>query len=158
MSRISIAQITSAIAATLRAHLEVDGVRVQDGARLPAPDTRDSLTEAMPDLPAVQVYWQASRHDALTTDRLTLGGGVRPTRLTFYADVYARRRGHIAEEMVSVLAQTDAVCAALEAQRHPPFFGLSGARALAWSAERATFEVGGSAYAGARFVIEVWVY
>ncbi|MCK6581194.1 MAG: hypothetical protein L6Q98_24145 [Anaerolineae bacterium] len=146
MTQVTINAINTAIAETLGATAGV--VRVQDAG---------DLGEGLLDLPAIQVYWQGSiTEPGGETDRRTFGAGVRLTRLTFYADVYARQRSHLGEDMTRTLAL--AVQTVLEAQHQPPFFGLAGVRALRWNAERVTFDYGGAAYAGVRFVIETTVY
>ncbi|MBK8023517.1 MAG: hypothetical protein IPK19_19310 [Chloroflexi bacterium] len=144
MERVTIAAINTAIAETLGGAAGI--ARAQDAG---------DLSEGVIDLPAVQVYWQGS---TTALDRVTFGAGVRQTRLTFHADVYARQRSHLGEDMAKVLVLAEAVQTVLEAQGRPPFFGLAGIRDLRWSAERATFDYGGAAYAGVRFVIEVGVF
>lgn len=148
MTRVTISAINTAIAEALGAAAGV--VRVQDAG---------DLGEGLLDLPAIQVYWQGSiTEPGGETDRRTVGAGVRLTRLTFHADVYARQRSHLGEDMTRTLALAEAVQSVLEAQNQPPFFGLAGVRALRWNAERVTFDYGGTAYAGVRFVIETTVY
>ncbi|MDZ4768357.1 MAG: hypothetical protein SGJ24_04450 [Chloroflexota bacterium] len=145
---VSISAINTAIAETVGTATGI--VRVQD-----VPD----LTEGAHDLPLVQVYWQSSvTDDEGSTDRLTFGAGVRLTRLTYHADVYARQRSHLGEDVAKTLALAEAVQTVLERERGGAFFGLAGVKALRWSAERITIENGGTQYMGARFIIDVWVF
>lgn len=149
--RETISAINTAVAAALRAAEGI--VRAEDAGR-------GELSEGIPDLPTLQVYWQALATDAENahTDRRTFGAGVRATQLTFHADVYARQRSHLGEDVAATLALAEAVQTVLEAQASAPFFGLDAIRALKWSAQRVTFEFGGGRYSGVRFVIDLWVY
>lgn len=157
MARVTRAQICTAIADTLRATAGV--VRVQDGGTRPTMGSEDrALTESMPDMPGIQVYWQSSEQDANGVDRVTFGAGVRRSKLTYWADVFVRVRSQLGEDVPAVLEITEAVEAVLEAQRSSPFFALEGVKALHWGSERVAFESGGQGIVGVRFTIEVWVF
>ncbi|MDZ4771207.1 MAG: hypothetical protein SGJ24_18960 [Chloroflexota bacterium] len=140
--------LDSAIARALASAAGI--VRVQDAA---------ALTEGIPDLPLIQVLWTGSQTSpGAASDRLTFGAGVRSTDITFTIDVYARPRSHLGEDAARAIDTADAVQAVLESERHPPFFGVTGANAIRWRAERVTFEYGATAYAGVRFTLTVTVF
>ena len=148
MSLLSITQTNTAIAETLGSAAGIS--RAQDAA---------DLTEGMPDLPALQVYWQSLSTDAdsADTDRRTFGAGVRVSRLTFHADVYARQRSHLGEDMARVLELAEAVQTVLENQT-TPLFGEEHIQSCHWSAQRVTFDYAGASYAGIRFIIDLTVF
>lgn len=148
MSRLSITRINTAIASTLGSAAGI--ARAQDAA---------DLTEGMPDLPALQVYWQSLSTDAGNgdTDRRTFGAGVRVSRLTFHADIYARQRSHLGQDMARVLELAEAVQTALENQSSP-IFGEEHIQSCHWSAQRVTFDYAGASYAGIRFVLDLTVF
>ncbi len=119
----------------------------------------DTITESIQNLPLVQVYFESEDTSAFSeNDRLTFKAGVRAPHITVYADVYARQRAHIGEDMTAVQTLAEAVRSVLEAQDTKPYFGLSGLQAYRWRSERVTFEYAHVKYAGIRFTIEVWVY
>jgi hypothetical protein len=143
----TIRALNSAIA---RALASARGIaRVQDA---------DQLTEGIPDLPLIQVVWTGMESLPADSDRLTFGAGVRPVELTYTVDVYARQRSHIGEDTTAAIAAADAVHQALEYAAHAPCFGLEGARALRWRAERTVFQFGAAVYAGARFTLTVTLW
>ena len=146
---ITLAQICDAIESTL------------GGATgLERSESYDELTEgAHPgDLPLLQVYPNDGTTDPSgNTDRTTFRGGVRQTALTIHADVYARQRSHIGEDMKAVVNSMDAIINVLEAQNVKPYFGLVGIKAFAWRWERVTFIYGDPQlpYAGVRFYLSI---
>lgn len=116
------------------------------------------LTENIPDVPLIQVYWNRSEQDASPgskADRTTFGAGVRNTLIQFYVDYYARARSHIGEDMAALMEGLDAIQIIVEAQDTKPYFGLDGIKAFRWYADRVEFVYGGTNYAGVRFVLTV---
>lgn len=120
----------------------------------------DELTEGMPDTPTLQVYWVTTRTDPTSgTAQSSFRGVQRQTRLTFWADLYARQRSHIEEDMGALLPLIDAIQTKLEEQRTSRF-GLEGIRAIeGWTGQMQIFEdYAGAKYMGARFEIIVRVF
>lgn len=154
--KLTIGKVNRAIATALGDAAGI--VRVHDASNEDA--SEGGISEGMPDLPALQVYWENLETDAVgDTDRRTFSGKVKTTKLTYHADVYAKQRGILAEDMAKVLEVAEAVQIVLEAQSDADhLFGEEHIRALHWTAQRVTFDYSGNAYAGIRFVIEVWVY
>lgn len=147
---VSITAINSAIETTLAA-----------ATGLTFSQDYDELTEGMNDTPTLQVYWFSTLTDPdSNTSQRTFRGVVRQTALTFYADLYARQRSHIAEDMGALLPLISAIQAELESQRVEPYFGLAGIKAIeGWSAQQAVFELTeGVKFTGARFIIRVRVF
>jgi len=154
----TVAEINSAIETTLGAASGI--VRSQD---------YDKLTEGIhgADMPLLQVYPESGNTDSGggNTDRTTFGAGRRQTTITFHADLYARQRSHISEDMAAVVAGMDSIIAILEAQKERPFFGLGSAedkyiKSFRWRWERVVFQYGDQSlpYAGVRFIIEATIF
>jgi len=121
----------------------------------------DELTEAVVDLPMLQVYPDAGTMDADgRLDRKTFQGGVRQRGYTITADYFARERGAgIGEEMGALVAGIDAIEAVFQTQDTKPYFGLEGLQAfgpVSWT--RVTFVYGEAKFVGARFTIPVRVF
>jgi hypothetical protein len=127
----------------------------------------DELSDGMPDTPALQVYPE-SGGESLTgesaggfgsADRLTFNGGVRVAEDLFHADLYARQRAHIGEDMTAVVQYLDAIRAVLYQQKEK-LFGLDSIKGVRWRWERVTFSYGDPQvrYAGIRFKFLVKVF
>lgn len=119
----------------------------------------DELTPGMPDTPTLQVYWSATETDPTSgTSQSSFQGIQRQTRLTFWADLYARQRSHIGEDMGSLLPLIDAIQTRLEEQRTSRF-GLAGIKAIeGWTGRMLVFDYADAIYVGARFEIIVRVF
>lgn len=118
------------------------------------------LTEGQNVLPTLQVYPQSGNTDASTAnDRTTFKAAVRQYTYTIHADLYARQRSHIGEDMNKLVTMIDAIENRLTAEKDGDF-GLAGMKSFKWSWERVNFVYGDPAinYYGARFTIQVWVY
>ena len=148
---ITIVQINSAIEGTLAT-----------ATGLTNSQDYNELTEGMQDIPNLQVYWRSANQDPIgNTTQRSFRGGVKQTDLTFYADLYARQRSHIGEDMAALLPLVDAISAVLEAQKTKPLFFLFVIQALtSWRADQVVFEYGDPLlkYVGARFTITVRVF
>lgn len=120
----------------------------------------DELEEDMPDTPTLEVYWVETLTDPTSnTTQTSFRGVVRQTRITFNADLYARQRSHIGEDMGALLPLIDAIQTVLEAQRVEPYFGQAGIKAIeSWAGQMLTFERANVTYTGARFIIRVRVF
>jgi hypothetical protein len=122
----------------------------------------NELTEGMQDIPTLQVYWFSGPKTDPTSGsaQTTFGAGVRQKSITFHADLYARQRSHIGEDMAALLPLVDAIHNVLESQQKP-YFGLAGIKAIeSWDPRQVIFEYGDQQinYVGARFVIQVRVF
>lgn len=147
---ITIAQMCDAIETTLGAATGI--ARSQ---------SHDELTEGIQDMPLLQVYPDTLRGNATgETDRSSFRAGVRQTELVILADLYARQRSHMGEDMKALVDGTDAIVTVIEAQDIKPYFGLAGIKAFSWRAERVTFIYGDSQlpYAGMRFYFTLRVF
>lgn len=141
---ITLAQLCDAVAATLGAAVGINSEQ-----------SFDELTSGMNTLPALQVYPDACTGTARgETDRQTFGKGRYERRYTIFADLYARQRSQLAEDMAKLVLLIDAVETVLDAQKSD-IFGLSTGSnvAFSWSWQRATFDYAGPLYAGARFTL-----
>ena len=121
----------------------------------------DELTEGIPsfDCPRVEVYWDQSVCDPSGgTDRTTFNACVQQSVITIFADLYARQRSQMGEDMKAVVDLVDAIIPVLQAQQKPPFFGIAGIRAINWSAKRKVFIRAKGKYVGARFTIKCRVF
>jgi hypothetical protein len=122
----------------------------------------DELTEGMADTPNLQVYFVEEITDPTSTSaQTTFGAGVRQVEWTFHADLYARQRSHIGEDMGALLPLVDAIRDTLEAQTGPTYFGQAGIKAIKqWTARQVVFRYGEPdlPYIGTRFIIKVRVF
>jgi hypothetical protein len=150
MASITIAQICDAIETTL-----------SSATGLNRSETYSELSDGITEEAWLQVYPETLETDVATgTDRTTFRGGVRQTEFTFHADLYARQRSHIGDDMRLLVQLIDAIVVKLEQQATKPYFGLEGIKAFRWRGERVTFIYGDRQlpYVGMRFTITVRVF
>jgi hypothetical protein len=119
--------------------------------------TYDELTDGMTDTPTLQVYWQRDNTDPSMT---TFRTGVQQVEMTFHADLFARQRSHIGEDMKVLYEVMQEVREMLEAETTKPYFDLEGIQAFSWTSERVTFEYGDPSqpYVGVRYMLTVRVF
>ncbi len=144
------AEIIDAIANTLSA-----------ATGLTYPQSYNELKDGMQDMPTLQVYWDDTGQDLTgNVDRSSFGAGVRQSAVTIIADLYARQRAHLDEDMAALMPLVTAIRVVLEEQKTKPYFGLDAIKGFQWTARRVIFEYGDAAvkYMGARFTITVRVF
>jgi len=122
----------------------------------------DELTEGIQDVPLLQV-WPASGAPVSTdsgTHKFTLGKdadfAIQET-VTIYADLWARQRSHIGEDMSALVTALDNICAELRKQDCPPF-DLEGLQSFQWSWVVGTSEWAKQLYLRARFTLVFRVF
>jgi hypothetical protein len=152
MTSVSLDTIVDAIETTLGA-----------AALLARSETYDELTEGIPDIPMLQVWPVSSNTDVTTgNDRKTFGAVRRVSLVTINADVYARQRSHIGEDMGALVPLITQIETILEAQTGGSvLFGLTDQiKAFRWRWEHVTFtsENDNYKYVGARFIIDIWTF
>jgi hypothetical protein len=121
----------------------------------------DKLTEGMHDWPLLQVYPEdGGQDDSGNADRSSFRAVVRQTLITIHADLYAKMRAHIGEDMAALFPLIDAIQNVIEQQDTKPYFGLDGIKAFSWRWSRVIFTYGEpeAKYVGARFVFTVRVF
>jgi hypothetical protein len=121
----------------------------------------DELTEGVPamDCPRVEVYPDAGVCDPSgTTDRLTFSACMQMSVVTIFADLYARQRSQLGEDMKATTEMIDSIIDVLQTQERPPFFGLKGIKAFSWRWKRSTFRRADARFVGARFTISCKIY
>lgn len=121
----------------------------------------DELTEGVPamDCPRVEVYPEAGVCDPSgTTDRFTFNACTQMTVVTIFADLYARQRSQLDEDMKATTEMIDSIIDVLQTQERPPFFDLKGIKAFSWRWKRSTFRRANSRFVGARFTISCKIY
>ena len=118
--------------------------------------TYDELTEGIHEYPLLQVYPEENPGTdwATNTDRITLTGVHSLKEYIIHADLYARARSHIAEDMKQLVDSINELEDILDTQGCPPF-DLDFVRSFRWSWSRVTFRYGDVDYVGARFRITV---
>lgn len=119
------------------------------------------LTEGVPamDCPRVEVYPDAGTCDPSgTADRLTFSACTQMCVVTIFADLYARQRSQLGEDMKAATEMIDAIIAVLQSQESPPFFGLKGIKAFGWRWKRSTFRRADARFVGARFTIQCKIF
>lgn len=150
MGTITLAQVCDAIESTLGA-----------AAGMETTQSYDELTEGIgsADTPLLQVFPDSGDCDPSgNTDRTTFQGGKRQKHIMIHADVFARQRSHLAEDMEVSVDMIDALIDVLEQQDTKPYFDRVGIQAFSWRWERVMFSHAGVDFAGVRFYIAVWIY
>jgi len=150
-SDISLAQICDAIESTL-----------DDATDMGRSESYDALSESprSGDTPVLQVYPQSGDCDIENkADRSTFGAHVRQRQYLFHADLLARKRSHLKDDMKKTTEMIEAMEDILEAQKTGPAFSLDGIKALHWRWERLIFQpTTDDQFMGARFYITVKVW
>jgi len=121
----------------------------------------DELTEGVPamDCPRVEVYPDTGVCDPSgTTDRFTFNACTQMTVITIFADLYARQRSQLGEDMKATTEMIDSIIDVLQTQERPPFFGITGIKAFNWRWKRSTFRRADARFVGARFTIQCKIY
>lgn len=121
----------------------------------------DGLTEGVPamDCPRVEVYPDAGVCDPSgSTDRLTFSACTQMSVITIFADLYARQRSQLGEDMKAVTEMIDSIINVLQSQERPPFFDLKGIKAFSWRWKRSTFRRSDVRFVGARFTITCRIF
>lgn len=148
MALYDIRTLIDAVAATLGAAPSV--------ARL---QSYDKISEGMQDYPTLQVYAEENTGTdwSTETDRITLDGEHSLKQYLIYADLYARQRSHIAEDMAQLYESINELEDILDTQDDCPPFGETYITSFRWSWRRVVFEYAGTdlKYVGARFSITI---
>ena len=121
----------------------------------------DELTEGVPamDCPRIEVYPDAGVCDPSgNTDRFTFSACTQMTVVTIFADLYARQRSQLGEDMKATIEMIDSIIDVLQTQEKPPFFGLKGIKAFSWRWKRSTFRRAEARFVGARFTLSCKVF
>jgi len=121
----------------------------------------DEMTEGVPamDCPRIEVFPDAGVCDPSgNTDRFTFNACTQMCVVTIFADLYARQRSQLGEDMKAVTEMIDSIIDILQTQERPPFFGLKGIKAFGWRWKRATFRRANTRFVGARFTIQCKIY
>ena len=136
----------------------VDAVEttLSTAASLGRSQTYDEITEAVQDWPLLQVYPEENLGTDFTgdTDRVTLSGKHSIKEYLIYADLYARQRSHIGEDMGQLVETINELEDILDDLSYP-LFGRDEVTSFRWSWRRVVFTYGGVDYVGARFSIVV---
>jgi len=118
--------------------------------------TYDQLTEGIPETPLLQVYPQSGQPERVETYTK-----FRVERLVVYADLYARQRSNMRDDMAKVVEMAQAMLVIIRAEDvgHTNF-GVTGIHSWDWSWERVQFDYGDTKvkYAGIRFTFNVWIH
>lgn len=121
----------------------------------------DEMTEGIPamDCPRIEVYPEAGSSDPLGgTDRTTFSACVQQVVVTIHADLYARQRSQLGEDVAAYVGLTDAIIDVLQSQEQLPFFGVTGIKAFNWRWRKAVFRRADARFVGARFIIMCKVF
>lgn len=140
-----------------------DGIEATLGAAtgIQSSTSYDELTEGVAslDCPRLEVYGDRGTCDPSgNTDRTTFKAGMQQVVLVIFADLYARQRSQLGEDMKATMEMVDSIINVLQAQEVPPFFGTAGIKACSWDWRRAMWRRAGALYVGARFTITCRVY
>jgi len=151
MAVYTIADLILAIATTLGAAPSL--VRTQYAGTTVAVSR---MTEGMDDVPLLQIYPEANTTTDWTgeTDRISLSGKHSIKEYTIHADLFARQRSQIDEDMAQLVTSIDELENILDTQVYP-LFGRDYVTSFQWSWHRVVFGYAGMDYVGARFVLVV---
>lgn len=139
------------------------GTTLGAAASLRRTEQYDGLTEGIHEYPLLQVYPAGMTGSSWgsQTDRSTFKGPVggvvvhhSEKEYTIHADLYARQRSHIDEDMEQLVDTVNEFEDILDTQECP-FFGRSDLYSFHWSWQQVTFDYGGVGFLGARFIITV---
>ena len=141
----------------------IDGVEATLGAAtgMTSSKSYDELTEGIPALecPRLQVHPDRGTCDPSGWgDRTTFHAGTQQAIITIYADLYARLRSQLSEDMRKTVELIDALVDVLQAQEDLPFFGVVGIKVFNWNWKRANFKYADEQYMGARFTINLRIF
>lgn len=122
----------------------------------------DDFTEGIVDSAILQIYPALGDTDPFgSNDRRSFQAAVRATQVVVHADLYARQRSNIDEDMVAVVNGMDGIIDKLEEQT-TVLFGLpkEKVKAFKWHWEHVTFVYGDPEvkYAGVRFILTITVF
>ena len=135
-------------------------------ASLERSQSYDELTEGMQDYPTLQVYpsantggsWDSQTHRLTFGGPVPAGGVVRKhvsvKEYTIHADLYARQRSHIGEDMAQLVDTINELEDILDTQEYP-LFGRTDLYSFRWSWAQVTWDYAGVMYLGAQFIITV---
>jgi hypothetical protein len=159
MTHVTLMTLIDAVADTLR---DVTVLMPGEAAERPfTVQSYDELSEAIQDLPTVQVYPTDAITDTNgTTDRTTLQIGVQHTALTLTLRCFARQRSNLNDDMAAAVACWDALDAALEGVGIgcKPFFDASAIKGFRWETTLATFDYAKVAYVGCEVTLTLEVF
>lgn len=159
MARVTLPEIVDAVADKLRlATVIMPGELV---ARAFTVQSYDELTEAIQDIPAIQVFLDGITVDSnTTTDRHTMRVGTQKSTLSLVVRTFARQRSNVNDDMAAVLACWDAVEATLEqvSLDCQPFFGLEAIRSFHWTAAPMLYDYGRVLYVGIEHTLTLEVF
>lgn len=136
----------------------VDGIEtvLSAAASLVRSQTYDEITEGITEYPLLQVYLEENSGTDFTTntDRITLTGKHSIKEYTVHADVYARVRANIGQDMGQLTTTINEIEDILDNQGCPPF-DLDFLTSFRWSWRRVVFRYNNVDFVGARFMITV---
>lgn len=121
----------------------------------------DELTDGMNDTPTLQVYPESGGQDVETSnDRTTFRAGCQQEEAVIHADLYARQRSDLGDDMWKLVTMIDAIRTVLKAQQTKPYFGTLSIKAFSWTWQRVTFVYGDPQlpYVGARFILRIRMF
>lgn len=158
MAVYTLADLILAIATTLGAAPSLTRTQYA-GTTIPV----SRMTEGMADAPTLQIYPEENTTTDWTgeTDRATLTGKHSIKEYTIHADLLARQRSQIDEDMAQLVTSIDEIENILDTQAYqnvPAGAGLFGrlyVTSFQWSWHRVVFGYAGVDYMGARFVLVV---
>lgn len=159
MPRVTLPDIVDAVADKLRlATVIMPGELV---ARAFTVQSYDELTEAIQDLPTIQVYPELEQVDANgVTDRTTLKVGTQHAQVVLTIRTFARQRSHLADDMAAAVKCWDMVDKVLEDVSTDclPFFGVAAIRAFHWTAAPTLFDYARVLYVGIEHTLTLEVF
>ncbi len=143
------AQVCDAIAGTFRT--QIPSLSVQ---------SYNQLTDGIPEMPLLQVYWWKFIEDAATeTDRAAAQHAVTISDDTYRLDLYAKTRSELREDVPAVMEMLSKMREAVYAQQ-TTYFGLTAIKSMKWQGQYAVLRYGDplTSYAGARITLTIRIF
>jgi hypothetical protein len=114
----------------------------------------DEIKEGIPETPLLEVYPESGEPDGQSY------GKYYAEQIVIHADLYARPRSNMGEDLSVMVTKTDAILTLLRQaapQAAGTVFGVASITGFSWSWKRQIFEVSQNKYLGARFIFTLQV-
>lgn len=120
----------------------------------------NQLTDGIPELPLLQVYWWKFIEDATTdSDRAASKHTMTVSDDTYRLDLYAKTRSELREDMPAVMDMLSKMREAFYAQT-TTYFGLDAIKSAKWQGQFGLLKYGEPkiSYAGARITLTIRIF
>jgi hypothetical protein len=123
-----------------------------------------TLTEDIPELPLIQVYWNSNSPLVISGDnnKITFSSSTKPpivgTKVEIKVDIYISQRSQLGVELTKMINILDQVDQIFYQKLSTPILNMQGVKGFSYAAERVVFKVGDYSYSGISIVISLNVF